>query len=438
MNTIIALASAIGPGGVAVIRLSGALCLDIAKQLAGFTPQPRYAHFSSFKDSTGLMLDQGLLIWFPAPHSYTGEDVLELHTHGGDVIPRVILQACLALGARLAEPGEFTRRAYAHGKLDLTQAEAVADLVSATSVAAARGALRSLNGMFSSIVRNIQDDLTGIRLQIEGGMDFPEEGLETDSFTYAQGQLILVYQKVQGLLNEAERFHTLQAGCRVVLLGAPNVGKSSLLNALVRDELAIVSPIAGTTRDTVRSHLEIKGIRLELIDTAGLRDSEELVEKMGIERSWATAKNADLVLILEAPDVDKLGMEQEFAEVLTGIPTLSVWTKADLVAPAQRIFDGIWVSAQSGEGLEALESAILDRLGWSANIEPGFLPRERHLSALRIAGNHMHSALAMVAQQEEFFAEELRLSQKALDLVLGELVSDDLLGEIFSRFCIGK
>jgi tRNA modification GTPase len=438
MNTIVAIASATGPGGVAVIRLSGPSAFRIAEHIASLSPKPRYAHFAQFKDQTGAVLDHGLMIWFPAPHSYTGEDVLELHTHGGDVIPRQVVQACIALGAKLAEPGEFTRRAFSFGKVDLAQAEAVADLISAKSGAAARGALRSLNGAFSVKVREIQDGLTGIRLQIEGGMDFPEEGLETDSLSYAQAQLILVYQKVKGLLNEAERFHTLQAGCRVVILGAPNVGKSSLLNAMARDELAIVSPLAGTTRDTVRSHLEIQGIRLELIDTAGLRESEDLVEKMGIERSWATAKTADLVLILEAPDVDKLGMEQQFAEVLRGIPTLSVWTKADLVAPEKRIFDGVWVSAQSGEGLEALENAILDRLGWGANIEPGFLPRERHLSALRISGNHMHLALAMVVQQEEFFAEELRLSQKALDSVLGELVSDDLLGEIFSRFCIGK
>jgi len=436
MNTIVAIASATGPGGVAVIRLSGPLAPWIAEHIASLSPKPRYAHFAQFKDQTGTVLDQGLMIWFPAPHSYTGEDVLELHTHGGEVIPRQVLQACIALGARLAEPGEFTRRAFSFGKLDLAQAEAVGDLISARSVAAARGALRSLNGSFSAKVREIQDGLTGIRLQIEGGMDFPEEGLETDSLNDAQAQLALVSQKVKGLLKDAERFHTLQAGCRVVILGAPNVGKSSLLNALARDELAIVSPIAGTTRDTVRSHLEIQGIRLELIDTAGLRDSEELVEKMGIERSWATAKTADLVLILEAPDVDKLGMEKEYAAVLTGIPTLLVWTKADLVATANRVSDGMWVSAQSGEGLEALETAILDRLGWGIHIEPGFLPRERHLSALRMAGNHMQ--LAMVAQQEEFFAEELRLSQIALNSVLGELVSDDLLGEIFSRFCIGK
>ncbi len=436
MNTIVAIASATGPAGVAVIRLSGPLAPWIAEHIASLSPKPRYAHFAQFKDQTGTVLDQGLMIWFPAPHSYTGEDVLELHTHGGEVIPRQVLQACIALGARLAEPGEFTRRAFSFGKLDLAQAEAVGDLISARSVAAARGALRSLNGSFSAKVREIQDGLTGIRLQIEGGMDFPEEGLETDSLNDAQAQLALVSQKVKGLLKDAERFHTLQAGCRVVLLGAPKVGKSSLLNALARDELAIVSPIAGTTRDTVRSHLEIQGIRLELIDTAGLRDSEELVEKMGIERSWATAKTADLVLILEAPDVDKLGMEKEYAAVLTGIPTLLVWTKADLVATANRVSDGMWVSAQSGEGLEALETAILDRLGWGIHIEPGFLPRERHLSALRMAGNHMQ--LAMKAQQEEFFAEELRLSQIALNSVLGELVSDDLLGEIFSRFCIGK
>jgi tRNA modification GTPase len=437
MNTIIAIASAIGPGGVAVIRLSGPLSFEIAKQLGGFTPKPRYAHFSSFKDTTGLMLDQGLLIWFPAPHSYTGEDVLELHTHGGEVIPRVILQACVALGARLAEPGEFTRRAYAHGKLDLTQAEAVADLVSATSVAAARGALRSLNGVFSSSVRNIQDGLTRIRLLIEGGMDFPEEGLDTETVFFAQTQLNTVLEALHQLFQEAEKLHPLRAGCRVVLLGAPNVGKSSLLNALAREELAIVSPFAGTTRDPIRTQLELRGIHLELIDTAGIRSSEELVEKMGIERSWSEAHSADLVLELKAPDVDLLGTETDITPALSiDAPTLKVWTKADLVKPIDRTQDGVWVSAQSGEGLQALELAILEHLGWGAQVEPGFLPRERHISALRTSAHHMQ--LALSAEREEFFAEELRLAQKALDPILGELASDDLLGEIFSRFCIGK
>lgn len=436
MSTIVAIASAAGRGGVAVIRLSGALSYQIAQQLSGITPKPRYAHLVPFKDQEGRTLDQGLMIWFSGPHSYTGEDVLELHTHGGEVVPRMIVQACISLGARLAQPGEFTRRAFALGKLDLVQAEAVADLISAGSVAAARGALRSLNGFFSSSVREIQDHLTGIRLQLEGGIDFPEEAIETENLTSARSRLDLLIQALDGLIMDATRFQGLQSGSRVVLLGAPNVGKSSLLNALAREDLAIVSPLAGTTRDTVRTQLEIQGIRLELIDTAGIRNSEELVEKLGIERSWAAAKTADLVLRLKSPDADELESEHHLETVLNGIPCVNVWTKADLVMPLERHLNGVWVSSQTGEGLDLLERAILSALGWGGNIEPGFLPRERHLSALKAALDHLKKAYN--APLEEFFAEELRLSQKALDTVLGEVASDDLLGEIFSRFCIGK
>jgi tRNA modification GTPase len=434
MSTIAAIASATGPAGVAVIRVSGPLSLHIAQLLGGISPKPRFAHFVPFKDRSGVEIDHGLMIWFKGPQSFTGEDVLELHSHGGEVIPRQVLNACIALGARLAEPGEFTRRAYIQGKLDLVQAEAVADLISAESLAAARGALRSLSGAFSEKVSAIQDGLTAIRLQIEGGIDFPEENIETESLSYAHAQLSQVTQLIEQLMHEAEHFRPLRAGCRVVLIGPPNVGKSSLLNALAREDLAIVSPLAGTTRDTVRSQCEIRGLRLEFVDTAGIRNSEELVEKLGIERSKAAAKTADLVLRLLAPDVDYSSNEWE--EELADIPTLFVRTKADLVDVNRRDLDYLWVSAQTGEGLEALERSILERLGWGAQIEPGFLPRDRHMSALRLA--HKHMELALNSQQEELFAEDLRLSQRALDLVLGEFVSDDLLGEIFSRFCIGK
>jgi tRNA modification GTPase len=436
MSTIVAIASAVGPAGVAVIRVSGPLSFTIAQQMGGITPQPRYAHLAQFKDQAGDLIDQGLMIWFQGPQSFTGEDVLELHTHGGEVIPRQILFTCIALGAQLAEPGEFTRRAYAHGKLDLVQAEAVGDLISAQSTAAARGAMRSLNGVFSDKVKKIQEGLTGIRLQIEGGIDFPEENLETESLSYVRTQLSSVSQEIDFLLQDAERFRPLRAGCRVVLIGAPNVGKSSLLNALAREDLAIVSPLAGTTRDTVRSHIEIQGIRFEIVDTAGIRNSEELVEKLGIERSKTIAQTADLVLRLTAPDVDNSEEDQPWMESLNVIPCLEVKTKADLIKASQRDPENLWVSAQTGEGLENLERAILKHLGWGAHVEPGFLPRDRHISSLRVAQKHMQ--LALSAQQEELFAEDLRLSQRALDLILGEFVSDDLLGEIFSRFCIGK
>jgi len=436
MSTIAAIATASGPSGVAVIRVSGPLSLRIAQQLGGLTPKPRFAHYVHYKDLSGSVIDHGLMVWFKGPQSFTGEDVLELHTHGGEVIPRQVLKACISLGAQLAEPGEFTRRAYTLGKLDLVQAEAVADLISAESIAAARGALRSLTGVFSEKLRKIQDGLTAIRLQIEGGIDFPEENLATESLSYAITQLNSVCKQIEDLLVEAESFRSLRAGCRVVLIGAPNVGKSSLLNALAREDLAIVSPYAGTTRDMIRSQLEIRGIRLELVDTAGIRNSEELVEKLGIERSKEAAKAADLVLRLYAPDVDNLGKEEEWMDTLDGIPCLSVRTKADLIDVNHRHSNDLWVSARTREGLEDLERSILDRLGWGAQVQPSFLPRDRHISSLRLAYKHMQQALN--AQQEELFAEDLRLSQRALDLILGEFVSDDLLGEIFSRFCIGK
>jgi len=439
MSTIVAIASALGPGGVAVIRLSGQQVVEIAERLTGCRPKPRHAHFVHFKDLKGAELDQGLMIWFPGPHSYTGEDVLELHTHGGEVVPRSVIQACMDLGARLAEPGEFTRRAFSFGKLDLAQAEAVADLISAGSIAAAKGALRSLNGSFSNKVSSLQENLTAIRIQIEGGMDFPEEHLETESVDYAQHQLRLIGQQLEQLLKDAEQCHTLRAGCRVVLMGPPNVGKSSLLNALARDDLAIVSSVAGTTRDTIRTQLELKGVRLELVDTAGIRSSEELVEKLGIERTWAAAQNADLVIHLQSFDVEKLGMKPEWEDILKDVPALTVCTKADLVPQEERekiSSIGLWVSAQTGEGLESLEEAIIHQLGGSATIEPAFLPRARHMSALQGALTHVGRALE--STQEEFFAEELRLTQKSLDTILGEVASDELLGEIFSRFCIGK
>lgn len=450
-DIIVAQASATGPAGVALLRLSGPSLQDLARQLCGVRPQPRHAHLVTFRDGSGGALDQGLLLWFPAPHSYTGEDVLELHTHGGEVAPRRVLRACLALGARPAEPGEFTRRAFELGKLDLAQAEAVGDLIEANSEAAARGALRSLSGAFSQEVRAIQQDLTSLRVQAEGGLDFPEEELPLAALARQREQAQALMVRVRALLAEARRSRELRRGRQVVLLGAPNVGKSSLLNRLAGDDVAIVSPQAGTTRDAVRSQLELGGLRLEVIDTAGVREQAGEIEQLGIERTWAAVARADLVLRLwscEASDAPPPG------ELPTGVPVLEVFNKCDLLAPGER--DG-WaarmqavlalesqapavgvctVSARTGEGIGELEHAVLAALDWHGEAEPGFLARERHLVALQEAAQALELALACAA--DELFAEELRRAQRALDGILGEFVADDLLGEIFARFCIGK
>ena len=444
-DCIVALATAAGRSGVAVLRLSGSGLDSLAQKLAGIDPKPRYAHRASFRDAQGEVLDQGLLLWFPAPHSYTGEDVLELHTHGGDVLPARVLRACLALGARLADPGEFTRRAFEHGKLDLAQAEAVSDLIEAAGEAEARGALRSLSGVFSREVHGLQEGLTRLRIQVEGAIDFPEESLPLEALHRVKLGIEGETHRLMQLLTEARRSRSVRGGRQVVLLGAPNVGKSSLLNRLAGDDLAIVSPQPGTTRDVIRSTLELGGLRLEFVDTAGVRDGAEAVEKLGIERTWAAVARADLVIRLwSCREPDWAPPEHASRDV----PCLEVWNKRDAVPDAvwraqlaarQQAEPGrqvLAVSAQTGAGIEALVEAVLAALGWSAGAAPDFLARERHVQALARAQHHLERAALETA--EELVAEELRLAQRALDAILGEFVADDLLGEIFARFCIGK
>ena len=435
---IVAQASTPGRGGVAVLRLSGPSLREFAQQLTGIQPQPRHAHFARFRDGEGVILDQGLMLWFPGPASYTGEDVLELHTHGGEVLPRQVLRACLALGARVAEPGEFTRRAFECGKLDLAQAEAVADLIEASGEAAARGALRSLDGAFSRSVRDLQAALTRLRIQTEGGLDFPEEELPLAAIQTQREDAHRLVDSLAALLAEARRSRAARAGRQVVLLGAPNVGKSSLLNRLAGDDLAIVSAQAGTTRDAVRSHLELGGLRLEFIDTAGVREASELVERLGIERTWAAVARADLVIRLRAPDAP----ESAPLAPPPGVPCLEVWNKSDLLDAAKEVSLAgeapapLLVSARTGAGIAQLEEAILSSLGWQAGAEPAFLARERHIAALE--GALAELSRAADAPAEELFAEDLRRAQRSLDAILGEFAADDLLGEIFARFCIGK
>lgn len=427
MTTIVALATPPGRGGVAVIRLSGTDLAAMAEALTGVSPKPRFAHFAAFKDSQGETLDQGLLLWFKAPHSYTGEDVLELHTHGGEIAPERVLKACLALGALPAPPGEFTRRAFLNGKLNLLQAEAVADLISANSEAAARGAIRSLVGDFSDQVRALQGSLTRLRVELESGFDFPEEGIDQFSVRELRGRLLALHAEVAHWIKDAQGWARHRAGIVVAIIGAPNVGKSSLLNALAGEPLAIVSDEPGTTRDAIRVVINIEGWRVEIADTAGIRSTDQAIERMGIERSWAAASEADLILWLRAPDVEDAAIE-----LPANTECVEVWNKSD-----QYPSPGLSLSAKTGAGIDALKGAIRARLMMRLGGEPGFLPRARHLAALGQVAEHLERA-CFAGTEEELVAEELARAQKALDALSGEVSADDLLGEIFSTFCIGK
>jgi tRNA modification GTPase len=403
------------------------------------------------------VLDRGIALYFPAPHSYTGEHVLELQGHGGPVVLQLVLKRCLeagmACGLRLAEPGEFTRRAFLNDKLDLAQAEAVADLIEASTEAAARSAGRSLDGAFSREIRALVDEVITLRMLVEATLDFPEEEIDFLEAADARGKLARIRARLDDVLGEARQGALLREGLAVVLAGQPNVGKSSLLNALAGAELAIVTPIAGTTRDKVAQTIQIEGIPLHVIDTAGLRETEDEVEKIGIARTWGEIERADVVLhLLDA----RIGMTEEDAAIAArfpaGVPVVRVLNKTDLtdVAPSVERRAGIEgladlcevrLSAKRGEGIDLLRAELLRIAGWQAGTESVYLARERHLIALREAQAHL--ALAdehgnLGNQSLDLFAEELRLAQDALNGITGEFTSDDLLGVIFSRFCIGK
>ena len=445
-ETIAAIATAPGRGGVGVIRVSGSDLLPFALALTGKTPQPRYATLADFKAIDGSTIDSGLLLYFPNPHSFTGEDVLELQGHGGPVVMQMLLARCLDLGARLAEPGEFSRRAFLNGKLDLAQAEAVADLIDAATASAARSAVRSLQGEFSKAIHGLTDELINLRMLVEATLDFPEEEIDFLKAANAFGRLENLQFRLAGIFDRAGQGKLLQSGLHVVLVGQPNVGKSSLLNRLAGDDLAIVTPIAGTTRDALRSTIQIEGIPLHIIDTAGLRETEDEVEKIGIERSWREIERADVVLLL----VDaRSGIGEADRGILARLPErlqrITIHNKIDLVGspPACHAEDrstSISLSALSGEGIELLRQALLQIAGWHQT-EDVFIARERHLRALSLASKHLTLARQLIEASLpalELFAEELRLTQQALGEITGEFTADDLLGVIFSRFCIGK
>ena len=445
-DTIAAIATALGRGGVGVIRISGSNLLPFAFALTGKTPKPRYATLADFKAADGATVDSGLLLYFPDPHSFTGEDVLELQGHGGPVVMQMLLARCLDLGARLAEPGEFSRRAFLNGKLDLAQAEAVADLIDAATASAARSAVRSLQGEFSQAIHALTDELINLRMLVEATLDFPEEDIDFLKAADAFGRLERLQLKLAEIFDRAGQGKLLQAGLHVVLAGQPNVGKSSLLNRLAGDDLAIVTPVAGTTRDALRSTIQIEGIPLHIIDTAGLRETDDEVEKIGIERSWREIERADVVLLL----VDsRTGVGEADRVILARLPErlkrVTVYNKIDLSgAPAERHdeADGVAISlsARANQGIELLRTELLRIAGWHP-AEDVFIARERHLRALADAQVHITAASSLVRGKLpalELFAEELRLAQQSLGEITGEFSADDLLGVIFSRFCIGK
>jgi tRNA modification GTPase len=430
-DTIAAVATPPGRGGIGIVRLSGPATPRIARQLLGSLPAPRHATNARFAGVDGEPIDEGIALYFPAPHSYTGEDMLELHGHGGPVVMQALLAACLDRGARLAEPGEFTRRAFLEGKLDLAQAEAVADLIDASSREAARSALRSLSGEFSSAIDGLRSQLVELRALTEAQLDFPEEELDVMHREDAARRLARVTASLQEILSRSRQGSLLRTGVHVVLAGAPNVGKSSLLNRLAGEERAIVTDIPGTTRDALREPIQIDGVPLVMVDTAGLRTSKDEVERLGMARTKQELERADVVLVVHA------ATDPDSPDVRGEATRLDVYNKVDLVPGFSAPMGAIAVSAKTGAGLAELRDAILRAAGWSATGETHFLARERHLRALTAAAEHLRRA-AREQNRWELFAENLRLAHEELSRITGAFTADDLLGEIFSRFCIGK
>ena len=454
-SPIAAIATAPGRGGIGVVRASGKSLGPLIDTLfPGTTLAPRHATYIPFKSGDGSVIDQGLALYFRAPHSYTGEDVLELHGHGGPVVLQMLLARVLEAGAenglRLAEPGEFTRRAYLNDKLDLAQAEAVADLIDASTEAAARSASQSLSGAFSQVVHRLVEQTINLRMLVEATLDFPEEEIDFLEKSNARGQLSGIIESLEHVFRQAAQGALLREGLNVVLVGQPNVGKSSLLNALAGAEVAIVTPIAGTTRDKVSETIQIEGIPLNIIDTAGIRAIDEgidVVERIGIERTWGEVGKADVILhLLDANLGPSAADETIVAAFPAGVPVLRIWNKIDLSghrAAVEGAADAthVYLSANEKQGIDLLRAELLRIAGWQQTGESLYLARERHLIALRGARQHLDMAAQHAAQDDQsldLFAEELRLAQDQLSSITGQFTPDDLLGVIFSRFCIGK
>ena len=442
-DTIAAIATAGGRGGIGVVRVSGTDLAVFAEAICGIVPAPRYAKLAGFHGADGSLIDQGIVLYFPAPHSFTGEDVLELQAHGGNAVLQLLLRRCLDLGARVAEPGEFTKRAFLNDKIDLAQAESVADLIDASTAEAARCAMRSLAGEFSREINALVQALIGLRMLVEATLDFPEEEADFLESTNAAGQLADVRARLGRVLAQSRQGAVLREGLQVVLIGQPNVGKSSLLNRLAGEELAIVTPVPGTTRDSVRQQIQIDGVPLQIIDTAGLRDTVDEVEQIGIGRTWAATQKAGLaLLVVDATRGETDSDRTIVARLPEALPVLTVLNKVDLVDQATLppvASRELRVSARTGQGVEKLRAHLLEAAGWHPSGEGVFMARERQLRALAAAEAHLLAAAEQGERaQFELFAEELRLAQSALSTITGEFTADDLLGEIFSRFCIGK
>jgi tRNA modification GTPase len=445
-DIIAAISTAPGRAGIGVVRVSGPRLGPLIAGVLGKVPAPRRATLADFVDARGLAIDQGIALYFPAPHSYTGEDVLELQGHGGPVVLQLLLRRCMELGARPAQPGEFTRRAYLNDKLDLAQAESVADLIDATTAEAARSAMRSLQGAFSARIGELLDSLIELRALVEASLDFPDEDSEIIRQFDGAGRLERVKAKLAEVMSASRQGSLLREGIRVVLVGRPNVGKSSLLNRLAGEELAIVTDVAGTTRDAIRQSVSVGGVPVHVIDTAGLRPSDDPIEKLGIARTWAAIEQADLVLLMADATRGEVGADREIMQRLPAdLPRLTVMNKIDLVPRGPSMASRndeqtrtIWLSAKSGAGLELLREALVEFMGLhGAGAEGVFMARERHLQALLLAQKHLDRAVQQTGSLE-LLAEELRLVQRALSSITGEFSADDLLGEIFARFCIGK
>lgn len=446
---IVAIATAAGRGGIGVIRISGPNLENLLYDLFKRKLNPRQAYYLPFKDSSDETIDSGIVLYFQAPDSYTGEDVIELQGHGGQAVLQRVLNHCLEIGKkydlRLAEPGEFTKRAFLNDKMDLAQAEAVADLIEASSEAAARSAMASLSGSFSKLINNLNNRIIKLRMLVEATLDFPEEEIDFLEKYQAAKTLDSIIKELDNILEQAQQGLILREGINVVLVGQPNVGKSSLLNALAGDEIAIVTDIAGTTRDRVVQQINIQGVPLHIIDTAGLRETSDEVESIGIERTWDSVSKADLILHLTDARYPYNEMDDTIKNRLPfNIPVLVVNNKVDLLnnKNTTKNKDGnIYISAKSGTGLDYLRKELLKIAGWSANSESPWLARKRHIDALSQALHHLYIASEHASHNDQvldLFAEELRMAHDSLGSITGKFTSDDLLGEIFSSFCIGK
>lgn len=441
-GTIAAIATPPGNGGVGIIRISGPLVSQIATQLLNKTLTPRLAHYSSFVDENGVIIDSGIALYFPGPASYTGEDTLELQGHGGSVVLDMLLRRVLALGARLANPGEFTERAFLNNKLDLAQAEAVADLIESSTEQSVRSAQKSMQGVFSTQVNELVEELTELRIYVEAAIDFVDEEIDFLSDGVVENRLTRLQQKLTKIQATAQQGRLLRDGMTIVLAGKPNAGKSSLLNALAGHEAAIVTDIAGTTRDVLRERIQLDGMPLHIIDTAGLRESDNAVEKEGIRRAHAEIQKADKVLLLiDARDPETQSI---FDTLPQDIDIVKIYNKIDLLGIAPEITQteqgtSIYLSVKTGTGMELLTQYLKQSVGFNASADNVFIARRRHIEALNKGQEFVESAIEQLkVQAGELVAEDLRQAQNSLGEITGFVSSDDLLGKIFSSFCIGK